>query len=686
MSAPLDAFPEELLQAVALCLDVRSLALFSSCCHATRRAARAALALRTELDLREAALDGPGAIALFAMAPRCRRLRLYAWLLPPSAFGLLPAGAEDVDVEDLQPRRAAASLRALSARCPRLRRLRVTCSDLEWWGIDGELDEGDSCEKRRRSNSGRRCGGRFSPRGRSPMGPAPLAAPADSAFAFSSGLQAVFDACRDLESLSVPDFGGRGSAPPVGTADLPRLAEVSAGYLDPRTLGRSSPLRAGAAPITALAISQYTADEGISCTSDAFVLPLVRELPQLTSLSLRGFGGPINGSLSDEAFIALARLPGLEKLKFGMTDSSVFANVTDVGILHLAASCRSLRVLHLSGFRRLTDSAVTALARSCGERLEKVKLEWLTRLSDVGVEALAAACPRLRALSLRDARRVSDAGVAELLAARGASLERLCLSNCALGPAAMAALAAHCGAPGARGRLKELNLNGCHVAATDEALSLLAPALPGLRRLTLKSCRTITDAGLAALAAHCRELRDLDLSYCPELRDGGLAALAAASPRLRRLRIDGCARLSDRALAALASSPAGPPRPARPRLPSAHSRGPHRAGAGRQASRLGSSRRKGGAADAGRGGNPRLLRGPAGASPAPPPALRAPNGSQRAALSVRLGERGRGGLRWLARRCPDLALYVDSAPARLRGDDGDSEEGGRSDASPGASA
>jgi hypothetical protein len=143
--------------------------------------------------------------------------------------------------------------------------------------------------------------------------------------------------------------------------------------------------------------------------------------------------------------------------------------------------------------------------------------------------ALSGSGRGLRSLSLEGTHKVTDAAAARLVARLGGpSLEALSL----------------------------------YWGLTVHDAVLTAGALcPGLTRLNLSGCKSVTDAALAAVAGGCPALASLDVTRCPALTDGGVAAAVGgcgggAPPlaRLTELRCYACEAVGDATLTALGAA------------------------------------------------------------------------------------------------------------------------------------
>lgn len=154
----------------------------------------------------------------------------------------------------------------------------------------------------------------------------------------------------------------------------------------------------------------------------------------------------------------------------------------------------------------------------------------------------AAASPRLQRLHIRRCRAITDRGVAAVATAAGAALADLSLAETPATAAALDVLAAHC--PG----LTALHLRQC-TRVKDEA-PLIAIAQHGaLRRLDVSLVPAAGGALLLELAASCaRTLESLDMSFCRGVAPNALGHMLDACAGLREVRVFGCSQLTRAAL------------------------------------------------------------------------------------------------------------------------------------------
>ena len=315
----------------------------------------------------------------------------------------------------------------------------------------------------------------------------------------------------------------------------------------------------GVAAVAACAAGLVRLDlSGCDRLERAGVRAIGSRLQRLTALSLQGCAGAACPGGPGGGFgRALARLPALASLDAGWVRC-----LGDADAAALAASPRphapgGLTFLSLA-HTAVGDAGAAALAAHC-RGLVHLDLSGCARLGPRGVAALAAggALPSLTALDLSSTAGRTDGAYAPLGALPALASLRLGFTEA--GDATAAALAG--GA--ARCRLTTLDLEATPL--TDVGVALLASGLPRLVALSLSDCGRVGDGGAAALAgvsppgstgagtgARCLETLDLSFTITS---DTGLHALARGPGcrRLRALTLDGPA-ITDAGVAAFAAT------------------------------------------------------------------------------------------------------------------------------------
>ncbi|XP_078432399.1 EIN3-binding F-box protein 1-like [Wolffia australiana] len=213
-------------------------------------------------------------------------------------------------------------------------------------------------------------------------------------------------------------------------------------------------------------------------------------------------------------------------------------SITDEGLAQIADRCPLLEKLDLCGCASISDRGLAAVADKC-PRLASLVIESCPKVGNGGLQAIGRGCRLLKSVSLADLALVADQGVAGLVSAAGASLEKLKLQHVKVTDASLAVV-------GYYGReLAELALSGLPLVG-ERGFWVMgnAPGLLKLRSLSVTSC-AVTDVGLGALARGCPALKKLHLRRCIYPSDAGLTVLAAAAAgSLETLSLEECNRVT----------------------------------------------------------------------------------------------------------------------------------------------
>jgi hypothetical protein len=173
-------------------------------------------------------------------------------------------------------------------------------------------------------------------------------------------------------------------------------------------------------------------------------------------------------------------------------------------------ACSKLRVVDLICFgASLTDELVESMAAHC-PLLEHLKLRNCATVSDAAIRNVAESCPLLQLIDLSGTA-VTDATVLEFCM-RCPQLKRVLLSYCG-------------------------NL-------TDAAVIAVADRLPGLTRIDLDGNAAITSGAVEHLATKCRELTIINLFDCPNVSDVTLMKIAEHGSKLKFLNITDCPNIT----------------------------------------------------------------------------------------------------------------------------------------------
>ena len=196
------------------------------------------------------------------------------------------------------------------------------------------------------------------------------------------------------------------------------------------------------------------------------------------------------------------------------------AQVTTDGVRQVAARCRGLELLDLSGCTTVTDEALGPLADGLGKSLLRLHLACCPLLSRTAIRKLVGGLPLLRVLdlgfSLVDRPRGSTA------AEKNTAMDRMLgTGNMLVSPTLERSQPSR----RCRSLLEELDPSAVGASQTLELRS------PSLECLSLWGCSRIR-----ALRLECPRLEQLDLTNCRQLEAGGTEV---ACPNLKSLQAAG---------------------------------------------------------------------------------------------------------------------------------------------------
>lgn len=222
-------------------------------------------------------------------------------------------------------------------------------------------------------------------------------------------------------------------------------------------------------------------------------------------------------SLTDVGLKVLATEEAAWANKLVELDLGYCEEVSNGGIIALAPALSSLKALVLTGCTRCGDGACEAIGRHLA-RLERLELELLSAISDVGVQHIVRGCGR----TLREFR----------------------VGGCAkLSNVSTSLLADHCAKT-----MRSLGLGGLSTLNDLDCEDL--GRLSGLVRLELCACPRISDAGIkriGMLAAKQMKTYELWQQQQPQQPPSGSSTFMPP-PTLTHLDLGGLTRLTDTAL------------------------------------------------------------------------------------------------------------------------------------------
>ncbi|GBG77547.1 hypothetical protein CBR_g23992 [Chara braunii] len=282
---------------------------------------------------------------------------------------------------------------------------------------------------------------------------------------------------------------------------------------------------------------------------DQSMRAIVDVCPQLEELNLidKSDGSPSaewdpqSTTLTDSGILLLTLCAEtLTSLKLGLSGRAGNERCSEVAVMQLMSECKKLVHVELSNFRRLTDPPVYELIQ-CHPALVELCLD-AAPITNTCLEAIGQNCPRLRILSVKFCKKLTEKGLISLRNCRWLESLNLGQTN-GVTDTSVSALCSHLP------RLKSLVLN--YGLLSDNALRAIARCSE-MQDLALHGCSHVTSNGLRTLASGCPRLRFLCLSNCEHITDSGVVAIAKACPFLLKVRLDGCRLLSNPSVRALA--------------------------------------------------------------------------------------------------------------------------------------
>ena len=185
-------------------------------------------------------------------------------------------------------------------------------------------------------------------------------------------------------------------------------------------------------------------------------------------------------------------------------------NIGDKEVLFVARYCPYLSEISLFNSPRVTDVSVIELVHCCPQ-LTTIDLGKCINITDEGLTAFA-----------HDRQLETTANL--LGREYHFSLRRMSLIGCTkITDVGVSAVAQNCPL------LSNINVSYCR-SISDTALSAIAHDCPLLREINVSGCNQITNVGLSALAQNCSLLDEIDTSNCYTISDVGVIAVAHNCP------------------------------------------------------------------------------------------------------------------------------------------------------------
>jgi len=141
------------------------------------------------------------------------------------------------------------------------------------------------------------------------------------------------------------------------------------------------------------------------------------------------------------------------------------------------------------------------------------------KMSDVSLNLIGNACPRLNTIIFNYCDKITDAGVIALV------------EKCP--------------------ELEIINLNKNGGDEINASLVVIGKKCPKLRSINLSGCKMVTDEGLKGLCQGCPELKTINLNYCDKITDAGVLSLCEKCLKLKKIRLSGCPLVTNKCRASL---------------------------------------------------------------------------------------------------------------------------------------
>ncbi|KAK4434413.1 putative F-box/LRR-repeat protein 8 [Sesamum alatum] len=289
----------------------------------------------------------------------------------------------------------------------------------------------------------------------------------------AKGMNALLQNCAFLEELSVKRLRGitdGAAAEPIG----PGKAAGALKMICLKDLYNGQcfgPLIAGATNLRSLKLFRCSGDW------DKLLEVIADRVNGLVEVHLERL------QVSDLGLSALSHSANLEILHLVKTPEC-----TNIGLMMIAEKCKSLRKLHIDGWKtnRISDDGLIAVATHCPNLQELVLIG--VNPTHLSVEKLATNCQNLERLALCGSETVGDAEIS-CIAAKCIALKKLCIKNCPI---------------------------------SDHGMEALAGGCPNLVKVKVKKCRGVTSEGADWLRSS-RESLAVNLDAIePDLPDAGI--------------------------------------------------------------------------------------------------------------------------------------------------------------------
>ena len=193
---------------------------------------------------------------------------------------------------------------------------------------------------------------------------------------------------------------------------------------------------------------------------------------------------------------------GRSRKRLKSLDLSFCELLTDVGIRHVAKSCKNLDRFKLARNIDVTDESLLVLSRHC-LLLTDIQFCDMPRMTSTGLAAFLQRCSRIENLNLSGCTNITEEGLTPIIGSP--NLRTLCLGGCKK-------IAKHEYANANGPKLEFLDISKL-VSTSEITLShLTAQFGSSLKSINLSNCINISEGAIAMLLEHCPALREVELS------------------------------------------------------------------------------------------------------------------------------------------------------------------------------
>ncbi|KAK9057148.1 hypothetical protein SSX86_024515 [Deinandra increscens subsp. villosa] len=376
---------------------------------------------------------------------------------------------------------------------------------------------------------------------------------------FHLNLQSSFRSCQHLESLKIKVRGGE--VDDYGlmllgiyqelpqTVKILKLEPVCA--LDTIVFFRKFIYADLVIPVAPMTFGQTLTHLSlvIDIISDTLLHTIAHSLPQLVELDLkdRPTSEPSEdlSNIGVQSLVNCKLLTSLSLMRSRQHTLAFFKRTTDMGMFLLSEGCKGLESVRFGGFSKVSDAGFTSILNSC-LNLKKFEIQNAFHLSDLAFQDFSKVPRSLVEVKLVNCSSITSESVCEL--ATCSSLEALDVIGCK-------SVADSCLNNISRlTLLTSLNLGGADV--TNVGMAVLGKGYSPISRLSLRGCKRVNGEGITSLLGSENKIRktlsSLDLGHMPGITDNAITTVAEACPGLTELSIRYCFHVTDASVKTLA--------------------------------------------------------------------------------------------------------------------------------------